>query len=225
MNHRKLNISRWYALGLAALLLAGCMVLAVGTSLARYRYETQKKLLFEPRAPIAVMVTKLTGTGALDTKTAVGWEKQEDGKLLLNFAVTNVTSAADAEEVTWQEQDLEFRVRLVGSLKAWTEDQAEDVTEEVILTDGTLLQTTTGSPETAKEKEFVAEVMRIPENTSLYHSFGDGWVFRFLDEEGEELTWELEGGVLSCVELDITIDASAVSDTSLLQLQIIAETA
>lgn len=224
MNHRKLNISRWYALGLAALLLAGCMVLAVGTSLARYRYETQKKLLFEPRAPIAVMVTKLTETAALDTETAVGWEKQEDGKLLLNFAVTNVVSIEDGE-MTCQEQDLEFRVRLVGSLKAWTEDQAEDVTEEVVLTDGTLLQTTTGSPETAQEKEFVAEVMRIPENTSLYHSFGDGWVFRFLDDEGQELTWELEGGVLSCVELDITIDASAVSDTSLLQLQIIAETA
>ena len=34
MDKRKRNISQWYALGIAALLMAGCMLLAVGSTLA-----------------------------------------------------------------------------------------------------------------------------------------------------------------------------------------------
>lgn len=219
MNQRKQNISRWYALGLAALLVAGCLILSIGTTLARYRSDTEKAILFEPRAPITVTVSKPSETLALDTESAIGWEKQTDGSMLLNFVVSNAITDAKSEK-TYQEESIEVRVRLVGSLAAWSESE----TAKVILTDGTLLKSDSQTAE-PQEKEFTAEVMRIPEKTALYYSFGDGWVFRFLDEEGEELTWILEGGQLSCVEMNITIDSAALTGTSLLQLQIIGEIA
>ena len=213
MNQRKPNISRWYALGLAAVIVAGCLILSIGTTFARYRSDTEEAIIFEPRVPISVTVSKLTESAALDTKSEIAWEKQTDGSMLLNFAVSNAIIDA-AGGTTYQEEDIRVRVRLIGTLAAWSEEQ----TGKVILTDGTMTKD--------KElKEFTADIMRIPENTSLYYSFGDGWVFRFLDGEGEELTWILEGGALSCVEMNITMDASAFSGTSLLQLQIIGEVA
>lgn len=220
MNRRKLNISRWYALGLAAVLVAASLLLAIGTTWARYRTEVgQETNLFEARRPISVTLGKLDDAGNFGAEDEILWEKQTDGKMLLNFAISNANADEDAEK-PYLEESLEVRVRLVGSLAAWSESE----TAKVILTDGTLLKSDFQTAE-PQEKEFTAEVMRIPEKTALYYSFGDGWVFRFLDEEGEELTWILEGGQLSCVEMNITIDSAALAGTSLLQLQIIGEIA
>lgn len=209
MNQRKPNISRWYLLGLAALLMAGSLMLSIGTTLARYRVENEKTILFEPRAPIAAALGKMDENGVFVPTNELVWTPQTDGTKKLTFAVSNYI-AGD----TCQEENLLVRVRLVGSLAAWSEEETASFT----LTDKTVLEE--GAP-----RNYTAQVMRIPQNTALYHAFGDGWVFRFLDESGEELAWTLEGGVLSCVELDVTMDASSLTGTSLLQFQIVGEIA
>ena len=232
MDKRKRNISQWYALGAAALLMALCMLLAVGTTLARYRTDDQKTIIFEPREPVSVTLGRMkmneeTETLEFDSTAAIGWETQGDGSALLNFVVSNQEQ---------QEEPLEVRVRLLGSLHAWSGEEsailgeteattaATGETTEPVLPGGTIVLTDCTPVEEGQEQpSYAAYVMRIPENSALYHSFGDGWVFRFLNDEGEELTWTLEDGKLSCVEMNITITGDALAGTSLFQLQIVAE--
>lgn len=211
MSQRKMNISRWYLLGLAAVLTALSLIAAVGTTLARYRVEQERTILFEPKSPVAVALGTLDEDGGFVPDGTIQWKTQPENSniLELNFAVSNYIT-----EETCQQEDLEVRIRLVGSLAAWSAEQST----QVFLTDGTLLEDDT-------PRQYTAEVMQIPENTALYHSFGVGWIFRFLDENGQELTWKLEGGTLSCAQMNITMDASALSGTSLLQLQIVGQTA
>ena len=230
MSKPKSNISRWYSLGLGALLVAGCLMLGIGTTFARYRTDAQTGILFEPRVPITVTLGRMNGeNNEFDSTAPIGWEMQPDGSMRMNLVVSTPEQ---------QDKPLDFRVRFLGSLHAWSGKPTDESTETttattdatteetfpldmtpqatVILTDGTRLEDDT-------EQVWTAEVMRIPPNSALYHSFGEGWVFRFLDEEGEELTWTLENGQLSCVELNITISGDAFTGTSLLQLQVVAE--
>lgn len=241
MDKRKPNISRWYVLGIAALLMTACLLLGVGTTLARYRTDSQAGILFEPREPVSVTLGRMkmnTETEALefDSTATIGWETQADGSALMNFVISNQAQ---------QDEPLEVRVRLLGSLHAWNGEESTTVGESetttettepvtpggtVVLTDCTPLEddgeretTEDGTEQEAQYPSYAAYVMRIPENSALYHSFGDGWVFRFLDDEGQELTWTLEEGKLSCVELNITINGDVLAGTSLFQLQIVAE--
>ena len=57
----------------------------------------------------------------------------------------------------------------------------------------------------------------------LYDIFGDGWVFSFRNEDGTERSWTLEGGKESVLEMTLTLEGAALTDPSLLQLQITAD--
>ena len=224
MNQRKQNISRWYLLGLAAILTVGCLMVSVGTTLARFRVDNEKNILFEPKTPVAPALGTMDEEGVFDPEGTIAWVEQtititpEEGGAAsgtqtkkvysLDFTVSNYIS-----EGKYQEENLTVRIRLVGSLDAWN----ETTPGTVVLTDGVTLEDGT-------QREFTATVTGIPENTALYHSFGVGWVFQFVDENGQELTWTLEGGRLSCQKLNITMDADGLGGTSLLQLQIVGET-
>ena len=224
MKPRKPNISRWYLLGLAAIITVGCLMISVGTTLARYRVDQEKEILFTPKNPLTVAIGVMTKgeaeeEAAFDPNGAIVWTEQtvtggEESAETKNVYVMNFALSNYLDKDKFHQEDLEVRVRLVGSLDAWNPDAEGSLT----LTDGVLLED--GTP-----REIVATVTEIPENTAMYHAFGVGWVFQFLDESGRELTWTLKGGQLSCLELKLTLDASAVSGTGLLQLQITGEAA
>lgn len=231
MNRRKMNIARWYALGLAVLLVVACLMIATGTSLARYRSEAVKSLQFEVREPVAVCLGKVEYSESEITENELGdpdagtfvpihdgrWELNEKGQLQLQFAVANGTSDQDYDEVSRQ-----FSVRLVATQGVQT---GEDLAVTLILPPEEKADTVAGSTNSAESippTQIKATAVRIAPDTQLHRTFGDGWVFYFLDENGEEeLFWTLEGGQFSWLDLDITVDHGAVMDTSLLQLQIV----
>lgn len=218
MNQRKLNSSRWYALGLAVVLAAGCMLLSVGTAFARYRLDSERLIPFVSRIPVQVALGILDEGGVFDPAGEIAWTEEvlTEGEgdeartrdvYRLTFAISNYQDL-----VAYDSEDMLVRVRLLGSLDAYSGTSGGTV----VLTDGTLLEDGT-------ERQVTATVTPIGEDTALYYAFGKGWVFQFLDEYGRELTWQLEGGKLSCRQLRITLDASAVSGASLLQLQVSGE--
>ena len=65
----------------------------------------------------------------------------------------------------------------------------------------------------------------IPINTGspVYASFGEGWTYCFLDENGHELRWELAGGQLSTTEMKLQISTASGVESSVLQLMVSAE--
>ena len=101
---------------------------------------------------------------------------------------------------------------MIGTLGIWMGTQ----TPELLLTIPAMSD---------DEKEIVAQatVAAIEEGTPLYYSFGEGWVYTFLDDDGRELVLELAGGQLSYVNMTVSIDGEIPNTANLLQPQVIAE--
>lgn len=209
MKRWKLNISSWYSLGLTALLVISCLVVSTGMAWARYRTEETESIYFKAREPVSVYLGKVeygegnAAEGKFVQTNEGSWELNEGGQLQLRFAVANGTS-----EAAFEERNQEVYVRIVGSLGIQT------------VADNISLKLTYPNEENPDTLNVVkATAVRIDPNSTLYSTYGDGWVFTFR-EEGEELTWTLEGGELSYIEMDLTVEGGTMADTSLLQLQI-----
>lgn len=217
MDQRKKNISRWYALGLAGILAAGCMMLSVGTAYARYRVDREKWITFAPETAAQAAIGTMED-GIYDPNGTIGWQEVlltegEGSEAVTRRAYRLELALSNYRDLDgYDKEDMQVRIRLVGSQDVWKSETGGTV----VLTDGTLKAD--GTP-----RELTAQITPIQEGTRLYYDFGMGWEFRFLDDSGQEVTWNLKGGELSCVPLQITIDASALSGTSLLQLQVQAE--
>lgn len=240
MNHRKQNLFMWYMMGLTMLLIAVFFVIASGTAFARYRSEIQKDIQYSVRVPdqiclgtiemlpdAAVEETEESQDGTdgeansaegsnPDEETlplketfvpsdSICWE-MENGMARLEFAVAN-GNAQDRFSVRNQT----FVVRLIGSLGVFNG------------TDIAKVQLVRSSSENPEESELLeATVTQINKETPLYTAFGEGWIFTFLDEQGEELLWRLNGGSFHFTKVTITIENAGMTDPSLLQLQVVA---
>lgn len=211
MKRRKSNISLWRLLGLTAVVVIGCLLAATGKSLARYKAETEGSLWFSAQVPEEVYLGKVVqsadGTSSSFDPEAEGSWEMVDGCLQMSFAVAN-----GAEEEEYAEKDQQFRVQLVGSLGVWDGTQTVEVK---------LLVPTQEDP--TDNEEFAATATRIQPQSPMYSEFGDGWVFSFRDDREEELTWILEGGKFSVCEMYIVLEGTELTDSSLLQLQIVGD--
>lgn len=214
MNRWKLNISRWSALGLAAVLVMLSVILATGTALARYRTKYDKTIQFAADKPAGIYLGMVDAETESFDATATGTWEQAGDTMQLHFSVANGT---DAE--AFAEKTQIFRVRLIGSLGIGQE-QAMPV---IKLMESGIQDDAEAAPE---EEGYTAEPVAIAEGSLLHSTFGGGWMYCFLDENGEELTWTLEGGVFSCVDLCavLVLDENTSIDPSFLQLQVIGET-
>lgn len=96
------------------------------------------------------------------------------------------------------QNDLPISVRLVSSLGAWDNG-------------GTVCLYW-------NDDVYYATAERIAQGSVLYTQFGEGWVFRFLDSAGQELTWDVPESYL---KMDLEFKGTFNTDPSLLQLQVI----
>lgn len=213
MNRRKLNISRWSVLGLAAVLVMLSVILATGTALARYRTKYDRTLQFAAEKPALIYLGTVDAeTEAFDPAATGTWERVGD-TMQLHFSVANGT---DAEAFAGKTQI--FRIRLIGSLGIGQEQAMPAIKlMEPTIQDG---------EEAAPAEEYTAEPVQIAEDSLLHSTFGDGWMYCFLDENGEERTWTLEGGAFSRIDLCavLVLDENTSIDPSFLQLQVTGET-
>lgn len=67
------------------------------------------------------------------------------------------------------------------------------------------------------DNQYTAVAQPIEDGSALYHSFGSGWVYQFLDEQGQELLWPMEAqSKLACL---LTVESKNDADYhSLLRL-------
>lgn len=214
MNRWEQNISRWYALGLAAILLTVSLVLATGTAWARYRTEYEETIKIKTQKPAGIYLGQTDAeTGVFDSAAVGTWEENESVVQLV-FTVAN-----GADDQNYQDQTQIFRVRLIGDLGMCL----ESAPPAIKLIDPRVYDLAEAAQE---DVGYLAEPVRISRSSLLYTTFGDGWVYRFLDQDGEEITWTLDGKTFSSMELIAVMvpDEDTQIDTGLLQLQILAET-
>jgi hypothetical protein len=195
-------------MGLALLLLLLCMVAALGVTFARYRADYDAPLFFTVRKPgqvyLGTMATADEPTQLVFDHQSVGSWKQENDSLFLDFTVANGTSL---QEYTQEEQC--FSVQLVGSLGIWDGTDVVDV----------LLRVYREEPEGTELQydDYQGIATRILKESPLYQTYGDGWVFSFLNESGEEITWSLTGNTFSSVDMTVILEGKELTDSSLLQ--------
>ena len=227
MKHQKSNISLWWLMGLAVLLMIAALLIATGTSLARYRESVDAIRLQDIRKPLSIYLgtveypqeqtteeeatTEATEpTKATEATEPVGtfvpaesgqWELTDTGLYQLKFAVANGLKADEFDN-----RDQWVYVRLIGS------------SQVLGAAEGTGIQLTVFG---GKEPVVVDAVAApIADQSELYGIFGGGWIFSFRDEDGEELRWLLEGRTLNHIEMALTVDGAAVTDISQLRLQV-----
>ena len=196
MKRRKLHISPALRLGMAVLLLLCCTIVALGVTFARYYDGVKGSLVFRPYKDFHVYLGYMEGDSFVNTQN--DWVQSEE-QLQLSFAVSNGPSNSKFASV-----DQTVCLRVVASLGVLREEMLQP------------LSLTVG------ENTYTATAQRIMESSALYTQFGDGWVFRFYDDEGNELQWELAGGQFSYMQALLCVDAT-VGDTGLLRLQAVAE--
>lgn len=196
MNRRKLHISPALQLGIAVLLLLCCMTVAVGVTFARYHKGEKGSLIFEPEQNLQVCLGYIENDSFVCSQNE--WMRFEE-QLQLAFAISNGSSNHE-----FAPADQMVCLRVVASLGVFNEEMAIP------------LSLTVGG------NTYTATVQPIVKDSVLYTQFGDGWVFRFCDAEGNELQWELAGGQFSYIQALLCVDAT-VGDTSLLRLQAVAE--
>lgn len=201
-NHRML----WNKLGLSVVLVFVGMLLITGVAWGRFRSEIQGDQKYTPRTPSQVY---LWGEKTQDGFASLPdtW-KVDGGSYEVPFAVTNGIYGAEGQEDLFAQKDMDIFLRV-----AVTEGigKAENFSVQLRMKDeeGTFYQ---------------AIAQKIEENSPLYSTFGDGWVYVLRNNEGQEPQFTLPGGEVSCLEATLvyTVEPDTIG-YSMMQLQVVAE--
>ncbi|MBQ5327636.1 MAG: hypothetical protein J6J15_00445 [Oscillospiraceae bacterium] len=209
MDRQKNSLLR-HLLCLALLLCMAALVIATGTTYARYRTDAEAEILFEVKTPsqiiIGTVLTYAEGNEEFDPSGIPEEWKTEGNTATLEIAVSNGSSGNGIK-------DQEIRFRLIGGLGLSVGEGTAEVTLKIT--------------EDGSEKIFYAEAEKILENTALHFEHGDGWVFTFFDENGKEFSRILEGGKSSYIKMSIIVDTTEIDKENLnlmIEPQFIAET-
>lgn len=205
MDKRKLNILRRYGLFPAILCLCFCVVLGVGISYARYQSDfLTTSFWFTSSITDAVrMHGEVTDEdieqirSGIWPETPAAWS-YSGSKAELRFSMSNGESA---EQYATRNQCVS--VELIASLSIEDPEKLA-VTLTVTGMDGERVQ-------------YVGAAQQLTEGSRYYSTYGDGWVYLFYDEEGEEVTLLLEGGELRYTNCVLTVVGNTGS--SLLSLE------
>ncbi len=216
MKQRKPNIKAWYSLALVMLLCIGLLTVATGTTLARYQAEREKELVFRVRPPEQIHLGTVqiveeesdppTTKEIFEPAAKLAWVTEKN-VTQLKFAVANGVSNTDHSA-----RNQKVHLRMIASVGVWNGEQTPVLTLTLPLEEGE-----------TEPKTVTATVEPLAEGTALYHTHGQGWLYTFLDEKQEELSWELNGGELSFLSFTVTVDEAVPDDLSLLQPYVVAE--
>lgn len=201
MNQKKSKPIAVRRLMLAVTLLLLCAVVTVGVTWARYQEEENSYLKYNTREPGMILLWSDYDplTGEL-TEGNRAW-RFSNGTGELDIYVSNGTST-----VEYSEEDQSVSIRLIGTLGISNAQVSILVSENGIATRCT------------------ATPVPIQEGTPLYSTFGSGNTYIFRDEDGKELSWNLEGGTLSVLGVLIDVqNLEKVEDAALLQLQVLGK--
>jgi len=192
---------------ISVLLLLVCGFSVVGTAWGRYKTTEKFDLTYSVKAMEFLRLRgwcssaeeALAGNWrALDKK----WSEQrlDDGTLVssMDFCISN----GDNAQAFFDDEAI-YDICVIGTLDAGPEKL--QVILKRYMPDGT-------------EAVFLGAATAIVKDSVLHHTVGDGWIYRFYDENGVELNGSLSGGGLTYqnYRLEVTGDTEAC----LLELQV-----
>lgn len=199
MGRMKLDRPHRLALLATVLLVLISISILVGTAWARYRYREATDMLFAPKTAPQVYLLGVPDGNGVYTSMPEDLTQGQNGQTL-TFLVANgkTTDAFSAD-------DQYAQVRLYGSLGLG----AGENLSAVLTVDGT---------------DYTAVPRKVDVDSPIHATFGEGWVYCFVDGSGNELRWLLAGGQHSTKQMQLTVNTQAGLDTSLLRLMVTSQT-
>lgn len=186
----------------------GLLAVSIGVTYARYQEEHHGNITFQVREPDQVVLGILDDNNEFTQVSQLEWNVEDDFASL-HFAMANGSSEAD-----YSDRDQKVQLCMIGSLGL--------VKDEKLPTVSIFFKTQDG-----EVKNVQASAAAIEKGTALYHSYGDGWLYRFYESTAEgnrELNWDLPGGEFSYIALTVKMEGETSENLSLLQPLITAET-
>jgi hypothetical protein len=119
------------------------------------------------------------------------YEDDDKNRYLLNFFLTNGESADDFYLLD------------------------EYATVSAVLTMGTANPDYVSVAITDGNETYIGQAEEIIDGSTLYSVYGEGWVYRFYNADGEEVSWYLHGGELSSQSLTMVVMGSVSEATEL----------
>ena len=182
-----------------------CLALSVGVAYGRYQWEfPDRSYSFTPEVPDNIFLCGSLPGDWLDygvlPELQEKWLPNEDG-VKLDFGVTN----GNSQQVSQKEQS--YSVRLAAGLAV---TDPEDLTVILYWWDD------------ADEICWaVARASPIQPGSALQASYGDGWEYRFYEDDGTELDFTLPGGQLAYENHAIAVFGEVAS--TLLDVQVVGQ--
>lgn len=183
---------------MTVLLLLACLCLLASAAWARYRYQQSTDMLFAPKTASQVYLYGAEENGSF-TPISEDFTDTPNGQTL-EFLISNGET-----KDSFAQKDQCVTVRLYTSLSL---GKGENLSA-VLTVDG---------------KQYTAVVRRLDAGSAICETFGEGWEYCFVDAEGTELQWILEGEKLSTIEMSLVVDADTGLDSSLFRLMATAHT-
>lgn len=205
MGKPEMNSPHRYFSVLALVLVAALLVLCTGVSYARYRADIKEGWQMTPKALEQVYLCHVDAEGSL-TDAPASWNRTEDG-YQMNFCLANGDDWG--EHATWDQQ---VSLRVLAGSGMLNGDSGAKVDLTVLDADGN-----------GNAAVYRGVAVAISGQSSVYTTFGPGWEFRFVDDEGEELSWELEGGKLDVRYMRLDVSGVQLQEEVLLQLQVVGK--
>lgn len=184
----------------------GLLAASVGITYARYQREYQEGVVFTTRDSDAVCMGIMQEEQFVRV-SQLEW-RAEDGYSMLNFAIANGTSETD-----YSDTDQRVTLCMVGSLGLLKDGELPVVS--------VFYKTQEGS-----YQNILAEASPIEKGTALYHTYGEGWLYRFYDpfsEDKKEMSWEFSGGAFSCLAMTVKAEGEPSEGLNFLQPLITAD--
>lgn len=191
------NIRRLLVCG-AVMALLLCLILAMGTAWARYRYRETTEIHFTQKSASQIYLWGGASSDGSFTAMPMDLIAVAEGKEI-SFLISNGASNKE-----FSAYDQQARVRLFCSLGLGSSDNLT-----AVLTVG--------------GQTYSAVAIPIGTGSHAYANFGEGWAYCFLDENGNEIRWELAGGQLSTMQMKLQISTAWGVEPSVLQLMVSGE--
>lgn len=173
------KIGAYVPLTLALTLLT--LILVLGTAYARYCVAGEAVLEI---ANAAEMEQAYLLSVAGDHLEDDAWNDEADGTYFLHFLLSN---AATPEYYVQKDMNIALRI-------ASTVSDREGPAEIRLSVEG---------------DEYIGEAKPIAKGTVLWRQYGEGHLYCFYNEAGEELYWTLKGGRYSQTEMCLTVSGGA----------------
>lgn len=174
----------------AALLLCGVFItLGFGTALARFEKSQSEEVVLEYKAKTDQVyirsIEEPVSEDETDTEITGDSELEEENVYEMYFELSNGISSEDY--CTYDQ---------IAALSLFATVGLKNPENYTI--------TLTGSGLT-----YTASCFEVVEGTTLYSLYGPGWVYRFYNKAGEELTWELSGSQFINRQMKLTVTGTS----------------